>query len=284
MGNHYVPQAYLRAFREVGSNDLIWMYDRKKCTWSRAAINKVAQQKGYYAPEVEVILAEKIEKPANIVLAKLRSGGLPSSEERLTLSLYIATMINRVPWRRRKNLALLPSAIDKTLAKFRASLTDTYLAQGRDESDVSKLDPQLKQLRKRTLAEPPRQILEQLRNPWPSQKVIKLLASMHWRFVRATGEDKFVTSDNPAFFFEGLGLRNTDAEITFPLAPDLALFGSWQGELSSAMFVSSGPQFVKEGVRRIISTAERFIFSEAKRPWVATVAAKQHPYLSRIRW
>ena len=284
MGHHYVPQAYLRAFSEAGSDDMIWMYDRAKCTWSRAAIDKVAQEKGYYAPDVEDFLGEKIEKPANAVLAKLRAGALPSSDERLTLSLYLGTMIERVPRRRRKGLDLLPSAIDNTLAEFRASLAEACRGQGRDEADVMKHDALLTRLRQRMLANPPQEVLGNLRTPWPSQEMVTLLALMSWRFVRATGQDKFLTSDNPAFFFEGLGLRKVDAEITFPLAPDLALFGSWQGQLSATMFVSARPQLVKEGVRRIISTAERFIFSVAEWDWVKTVAIKQHPYLSKVQW
>ena len=100
----------------------------------------------------------------------------------------------------------------------------------------------------------------------------------------ATTTDRFVTSDNPAFFFEGLGLGSPDSELTFPLSPELALLADWQGTPFSTSVFGAKPGLVREVNRRVVSGAERFIFSHAPQPWLPKVAGKGNPYLSRIQW
>lgn len=102
--------------------------------------------------------------------------------------------------------------------------------------------------------------------------------------ILATGEDRFITSDNPAFFFEGLGLGNPDSELTFPLSPGVALLADWQGAPFSVSVFIAKTSLVREGNRRVVSGAERFIYSHAPQPWLPRVASKQPPYLSRIQW
>ena len=44
------------------------------------------------------------------------------------------------------------------------------------------------------------------------------------------------------------------------------------------------PSLVKEANRRVVSGAERFLFYHERRDWIATLADKPHPFLSRIQY
>ena len=134
-------------------------------------------------------------------------------------------------------------------------------------------------------AEPPKDVTDRVRSPWPSEDVFNLVVQKTWRLVIATGSDCFVTSDSPAFFFEGFGLGHPQSELTIPLCPTLALMADWQGERFGTTVCAVRPKIVREVNRRIISNAERLVFSHRQPPsWLAKVAAKTRPYLSRIGW
>ena len=100
----------------------------------------------------------------------------------------------------------------------------------------------------------------------------------------APANAQFLTGDNPAFFFEGFGLGTPRAELTFPIASDLALFGCWQGHKADLIHIQARPVLVRELNRRVASGSERFVFFHSEQAWVSTVADKQDPHLSEIRW
>ena len=127
-------------------------------------------------------------------------------------------------------------------------------------------------------------MIDQIRSPWPSEQVLSLVYGMTWRIVLADADNRFLTSDNPASFFEAYGLGKPEAEITFPLSSDMALFASWQGPRERLITVQATPSLVKEANRRVASGAERFLFYHERRDWIGTVADKPHPFLSRIQW
>ena len=68
MGRHYVPQRYLRNFEIPERPGFVWLHDKQSGKSHPAPIDKVAQSKGYYSPEVEETLRQ-VEGPANVVMA-----------------------------------------------------------------------------------------------------------------------------------------------------------------------------------------------------------------------
>lgn len=42
---------------------------------------------------------------------------------------------------------------------------------------------------------------------------------MAWRLVSIPKGHHLITSDNPAYFFESLGLGQGESELTFPVSP-----------------------------------------------------------------
>jgi hypothetical protein len=168
----------------------------------------------------------------------------------------------------------------------RANLIITKWAQ------TSAADPELKLRRfseleraaEKVRAQPPVDIVKKIRTPWPYEESVVLIANMTWRIALSDDAGFFLTSDNPAFYFEAYGFGNPESELTFPLALDLALLGSWQGAPRETIFIKAKRSLVKEVNRRIASGAERFVFYHACEDWVARVAEKQKPHLSRIKW
>lgn len=282
MGHHYVPQKYLRGFAELENDDAIWMYDKKLRKFTNPGIKSVAQEAGFYSEEVEQQLNELIEKPANRVLDKLRNKENIDEIERIHLSTYIATMIKRVPKRRAQALSMAPGVIEKTIHEVReqvqkwASTTENKALAERRLKEIKEIEEKLRN-------KVPDFIIDQIRLPWATQEMIDLISTMSW-YVVSSKEDYFITSDNPAYFFEAYGIGTPKSELTFPISRDLALFTSWQGAQNSLNYLEARPKLVREANKRLASGAERFVFSHRREDWIAKLCDNPKPYLSRILW
>lgn len=284
MGHHYVPQEYLRGFADPGDRGMIWMYDKHLHHFVRVSIRSAAQQAGYYNADTEKQLSELVEGPAHKVLQKLRSGDRIDESERAALALYIGTMLMRVPRRRRKALEVVPETLVTTINRVSAQIAQWARTTAADPQLVSRRLAELEQAREKFQKEIPAEIIEQIRAPWPTERILTCIVLMTWRIVSANSAGFFITSDNPAVFFEAFGLGRPESELTFPLCSDLALLGSWRGPRGETFLVKAKPALVKEVPRRVASSAERFVFHHAKQDWVRLVAENQNPYLSRIQW
>jgi hypothetical protein len=284
MGHHYVPQEYLRGFADPHSPGAIWMYDKLSRRFLHASIKSIVQEAGYYSKEAEKQLSELVEGPAHYALKKLRRGDSIGDTERTQMALYLGTMLMRVPRRRKKAFDMLPGVLEDTINKVSAQVVQWAHSEGADFQLVSRRFAELERARESLRREPPLEVVEQIRAPWASERILALVSAMTWRIVSTGGVAFFITSDNPAYFFEAYGLGNPESELTFPLASDMALLASWQGAPRETIFLNAKPALVKEVNRRVASGAERFVFYHAREEWVAKIADKQRPYLSRIQW
>jgi hypothetical protein len=283
MGHHYVPQGYLRAFESKPDSGLIWMYDRKTGHGAQVPIKVVAQSPDYYEEDVEQQLSA-VEGPAHTALRRVLQDRAITAEDRHTLAYYIAVLMYRVPRRRRKGEEMIPEILEDTIRSVQNEIDEWAASRPAADPLVERRRAEVQAVATKYRITPPNAVQDQLRTPWPSAKVFELITRKVWRLVFTTTVDRFVTCDNPAFFFEGLGLGNPDSEMTFPLSPDLALLADWQGTPFSTSVFGAKPGLVREVNRRLVSGAERFIFSHVSQPWVPSVARKKHPYLSRIQW
>ena len=283
MGHHYVPQKYLRGFAEPANPDAIWMYDKKLRKFKNPVIKRVAQESEFFDNEVERQLNELVEIPANRVMNKLINQEIFNDTERAQLAIYIATTMKRVPRRRTKALAMLPGVIDNVVSELRTKIQEwaiTTVNKNLVQRRLIELEEAEESLRTKT----PDYIIEQIRLPWANEEMINLIYTMPWRILKSTGPDYFVTSDNPAYFFEGFGLKNLESEITFPITTDIALFASWQGEKNSVGYYFAKKVHIREANRRLISGAERFVFYHQQADWIAKLSDKPKLFISRIRW
>jgi len=283
MGHHYVPQKYLRGFAETGNPDAIWMYDKRLRQFSNPGIKSVAQEPEFYTNDAEQQLNELVEKPANKVLDKLRNQERITDTDRIHLSVYIATMMKRVPKRRTEAYAMIPSVFEKAFSKVRTQIQEWGQTTQNKEVFERKL-LELEAAEKKLQNEAPEFLSEQIREPWANEEWISAIYTMAWRIARSPASDFFITSDNPAYFFKDYGIATPKSELTFPISTDLALFANWQGEQNTTIYVQARPALVREANKRLMSGAERFVFSHRKVDWIAKISDKPNPYLPRIRW
>ena len=284
MGHHYVPQAYLRQFEDPSRPGMIWSYGKRERRVVLAPIKTVAQESGYYDAEDEERLNRIVEIPANCIFRKLRQRSPLAGDDREKLELYVGTMLMRVPHRRRKAGDLYPKVLDEILDDV-ASQIRALVQQGSVSQEIA--DQRLAQidgLRGMYRSSPPAEIVDLIRNPWPSDNVMTVVRQMTWRIVEAPRGFHFLTSDNPAHFFEFEGLASKQSEMTFPLASDLALIANWQGPPRGLGYARLRPALVREVNRRVASNAEYAVFYHAREERVADLAVKVRPYLSRIQW
>lgn len=284
MGQHYVPQQYLKGFSDPDHPGTIWMYDKQSRKWTRVSIKAAVQQAGYYSDETERQLNELVEGPAHDVLNRLRRGDTLGNAERSKLALYIGTMLMRVPRRRRKAYEILPQVLESTVNEVIGLVARWAQTTSAEPALVSRRFEEIERAREKLGTEPPSEVVDRIRSPWPSENVLALVAAMTWRIVSAGGTGFFLTSDNPAYFFEAYGLGSPESELTFPLASDLALLASWQGKPQQTIYLKAKPALVREVNRRVASGAERFVFYHVREDWVPKITDKQSPYLSRIQW
>lgn len=261
---------------------MIWMFDRTTRTWAHAAIDKVAQQKDYYTIEVEKRLADEIETPGHTALRRLRNRDGLDPSARDDLAVYIGVMCMRVPRKRRKGKELAISVFQEMLLETRKELGD--LSDKGEDVRIPRVLAELARIEAKYKDDPARMIPDQIDSPWASEQTIAAVAQMTWRFMLAPAGEHFVTADNPAFFFESYGLGTQLSELTFPVSSDLLLLGSHQGSAGSTLQIASTRSVLKEANRRVISGAERFVFSPMRASWIETVASRSDPYLSRLVW
>jgi hypothetical protein len=284
MGDHYVPQAYLRGFTEPQSVEMVWVYDKAQKIFFRTNVKNVAQEKDFYGPEIEIALNSDIENPANPVLEKLRRREAITDTERYSLSVYIAVMLSRVPRRRTKIKERLPAEIEATIQRYIDTLSRITAATDAQAEIVQRRLRELEELRIKYLTEPPEPVIKEINIPRPNEKIVHLIYSMVWRFLIADrGPTRFLTTDNPAFFFESYGFGREESELSFPISSQMCLLGNWQSGNGADGILGIPEIYVKEMNRRNTSAATRFLFYHKRADWLATLAHK-NLFLSRIQW
>jgi hypothetical protein len=285
MGHHFVPQAYLRGFQDASRPGFIWVQSRRGSNPRSAAIDDVAQSRGFYDPETEHMLAESVEGPANPVLAKLRMGELPTERERVVLAVYLATMIKRVPRNRLRGRAMAPQVLDEVATGFRRQVEEL--------AELGQISPNLARQRLQELEVAcaqfthnlPESALKQINDPRPSIEMIEAVLSMRWRLVRAKEPDFFITSDNPAFYHAAYGLGTDNSELRFAISPRLALHGCRTVDDKELVSVHEVPrEWVREFNRSVASGASSIAMSHRRADFLGTLLRRKNPYLFRLVW
>lgn len=287
MGYHYIPQRYLQGFVGSPTVKALWQFDKKNFSFSdsRASISKIAQQRLFYDPESERLLNELVERPANQVLHNLRNDHyVLYDNDRMFLSIYMATMLKRVPYHRSKIQSQIPEVLKKATSDVRKDIRQRQATGSFSAEQARQYLQESEMVENKYAEELPSEVRMEIFAPWPSEGVIEAIYNMDWRFVIAEGDEYFVTSDNPVFFFESYGLGTSGSEITFPVSNKIVLFGSRIPILDNNIFTKNTKQFVREANRRLIFHAERFIYSTERSGWIKTIAEKNHIHLNTIKW
>ena len=282
MGQHYVPQHYLRQFATTRDPGKIWVYDKYSGDCKFLPIRNVAQSRDFYKEADERTLNEKIERPAQGPLEQLRCGQHVDFQGRASIACYLESMIKRVPHTRKKMLKVVRPVTENMIERIRKDYEAEASRRGATPEELLEaLDEFQQDFRTRDISMKD----DTVRFQWFSPEIAKHIFSMKWKVIRTDSRNRFLTGDNPVFFHEGYGLKHPRAELSFAIASDVALHGSWQEtRVSDLMFVDGRPAIVKELNRRVVRGAVRFVFYHQKAAWVRQLAKKPRLQLSHIRW
>jgi hypothetical protein len=288
MGFHYNPRKLLEGFCHPDTPGIIWQYDKKTGKVSNPAIGKAAREQGYYSREVEDLLAKQIEHPAHRAVERLRGGEQIDERGRAHLAVYIPTMLKRGPKYRRDGLALMPAVLNDTVMNLKAAIEVLGKAQGVEQALIDAKLADADVAKEKLSKQPPPEVIEQLRIPWPQPEMVQAIHSMTWRFIKTAGPSYFLTSDNPAHLIESVGYASPVAELVFPISSWLALHACYQPPGPDGLIVDGERENVREIVReinrRVASGAVRFIFYHERAAWLASVGLNYEINFKRINW
>jgi hypothetical protein len=181
-------------------------------------------------------------------------------------------------------MEMVPRVLADVTAEIREQLRSFACEVQADPELIAKRLRELDAAERKFSVQPPRGVLDQIREPWPSERIVHALFAMRWRILVSSGPQYFVTTDNPAFFFSAFGVGTEKSELSFPLCTTHALHGSRQGVGQDLIFVRATQAIVREINRRLASETERLAFYHEPAPWLVKVLSKKDPYLSVIQW
>lgn len=285
MGKHFVAQRHLRGFQSPEKPGWIWMFDKVRSTSKHLPISQVAQAPGFYPEEVESELTRSVEAPGLSVIEKLVAGGRLDETDRRHLTYYIAAQMKRVPRTRIVGHEMAPGVIDEVTRELIEHIEEAARQGWIDESRRCKLLEEAESVRLKSHENTPQQMLDQINAPWPFESWLVLIHSMQWRLLKRPGPSSFLISDNPAYFFPGLGIKPPDGEIILPLTSEYLLHCGWQGSSMDVPLVEHVTErLVKMLNRRIASGATRCIFYHCDESWIFSAAMNKQEQLDRLNW
>jgi hypothetical protein len=281
MGQHYVPQYYLRGFcRDLGRN--IWVYDKQEARRFPTQVKSIANICGLYPPELEKYLSEKIEGPANQVLEKVRNRETLTPTEKILLSSYLAVMWKRIPSGKGRLKEQAPGIAAGLRETLHRELDEAVKKDPSKEGLARRRRAEVDEILDRYSREPPEDIWHQVIPAERTPRMIMGIAAMTWRFFTFDEKPAFLTGDNPVFFFSHLGVGRAESELSFPISSHVKLWATRRVDLAEGYFPTT-IAIVKEMNRRIASNTERYVFHQREEDWILPFLAKKRWRLNRIQ-
>jgi hypothetical protein len=281
--HHYIPKFYLKGFTESTDSPFIWVYEQGADAPFRANIANVGHENYFYALKVpndrtgnmsvENYLAEKVEAPANPAIERIRNRERLTDSDRVNLSIYLAVMHKRVPRQRQRVKELAPQVVPEVSERFDAILE----LRPEKPEQIKKWRKEGEGLINRLAENPP----DEAYIPDYSIRVVRQIYRMTWQFLLSQDDFAFVTSDNPVFHFEGLGIGQLESELSFPISSKCVLWATNRTD-SPEGYYSIGQAVVQEMNRRQASSATRYIYFPQQSDQVIDLANQEQITLHRI--
>ncbi len=279
MGDHYVPRYYLKGFCPESTNN-IWVFDKKENTSYQTQVKSTANQNNFYTDYLEKHLTEEIENPANEVLSRIWDMQLLTANEKLVFSQYIYKLIKRVPKGKEKVESLIPD-VALSLNKELHQEIDDLVKENPTLSEMALLrKAEIDSILKNRMSGSKTNEIWYQTIMTDSPNFIHLLSSMKWIFW-VQDNCTFLTSDNPVFFFESIGIANKNSEVSLPITSNITLWATWREDAVEG-YKTPNPATIKEFNRRIASNCSRFIFSQNNEKWIQPFISKSAFHLNRI--
>jgi len=282
--HHVIPRLYLKGFVINPGEPFIWVYKRGEGYKSgtgkltnnpfKDSINSAGSERDYYSNpgqpgregyETFENELEALEKPANPIWNKIRSGQAISEAEKNDFAAYMIHLSRRVSAGRDLTNAMWPG------------IAEDY--EPPDELYQLKCWPKTPETRLRLKAEvkaitqKPGHAIQMHRGTvlaGPESLMVEALKMMTWHIFKAPAGHALLTGDNPVFYDMGFGLASSFADVSLPLSTDLALVASWW-KLTDQQFAEVAPAVVEEINRRTIHSASKHLYFSKSEEWVTAL-------------
>ncbi|MDO8140428.1 MAG: DUF4238 domain-containing protein [Candidatus Brocadiales bacterium] len=234
--HHYLPSFYLKGFTKLDSNCL-WVYEKDSLNVRPSSPENEGCQRFYHTfvthegnrdtNSIEDYFG-KIETKTGLILADIHRRQKLTEQDRKELALFISFMLTRVPLFRNEIEKMAAEHIDHVgldtaISDFKISIDTMGDALGIkpniSENELTKLPSRRGSVF--SLA----QIFHVAFDFYPK------FLNLQWRFLFSSQDYKYVTSDNPLYFYSASAsgalprddFLKEDIEITLPLSKEVAL-------------------------------------------------------------
>jgi hypothetical protein len=278
LGQHYIPQFYLKGFTNDGK---IWVHDRRVRRSFVSKPKSIANENGMYSNEIEIVLNEMIELPAMPAIASIRNFEPITREERSAFAHYIVALIKRVPEGRIRSHYLLGDVVEKERIQLLRELDAIEQEKLGNSVSISTVRERINNYLDAVKHDPPAEYWHSRLVPEDNALMVTELEKMTWSFLRST-DSAFLTSDNPVFFFTEIGIGNPLSELSFPISSSVCLWACRQRTTQFEQCKIASHSFVKEINRRTASNATRYIYSAESTGWIRDFVFKETYERKRI--
>ncbi|MBU2537880.1 MAG: DUF4238 domain-containing protein [Proteobacteria bacterium] len=281
--HHYIPRFYLRGFTDLEKGNTVWVFDKDEENVFDATPANIACEKHYHTflledgeKDTETVenLYGIIETDTSAVIRKIHEGETLKQEDIAKFCTFASSMMIRVPNHRNNIEKAIADVMLKSqimLAKNKDAFEESYnrfIEKTGSDSDLTAEDIRQFVLKGEYTVKANPQV-----SLYFSIKSIEYIAEvfhkMNWMFVKSNDDHKFLTCDNPLFYFDpthdhnsfyGVGLMNKHIEVTLPLSQEICAYGSW-GNPGQYNIVNGTSPIIKNINRRTVLAAKRFVFS-----------------------
>jgi len=227
-------------------------------------------------------VANQIEDPAKPVLDKIRSRQPMAVNNKETLSDYVVIMLKRVTKDLERITANFPAVLERVFANLNKEILRLIEEHPSEKDIFQERLQELPRLKLKYENEFPMELWYDTLTPDSLPRVRAILPAMTWVFLTSEKKQPFLTSDNPLFFFEGLGMGRPESEITFPISSRIALWATWRKDLRES-YIPAKDAAIKEINRRTASAATKYVYYSEETQWVVDLLNKKNVRLNRLK-
>jgi hypothetical protein len=302
--NHHVAvtRHYLKGFSDIEEENHLWQYTKgkpylpgrekyRKYSPCLTPLTIAGMERDFYAEvqfngvidyeSVEIAL-ERLERPAQPVIDKIRNMQLIDAYEKKVLSEYIMLAWKRSKFLRTDPYELMEKTADEQFQKIYSAVEILIAEQPSDQpasETYEKLKKEIEKLEKKFRFD--KNMHNKVHNRILFHRFDLMtdhIEKMNWTFGINKTSSPFITSDCPVYFNRHAGLKKSD--LTFPISSDIILVAST--EKIPYIFTPIQENYVKIFNRRSINLSSEFIFSSINEKWIATMANKPKYHESQL--
>lgn len=286
---HFIPQFYLRGFRDsrvpVNSGPWLWVADFGEKIVQLRSPKAVGKKTNYYTfPELEAAGGESIE----CIFSKLESAAAPvikklvlsdaglEGQDRADLLFFMACFVVRVPSFRTmmEGFAAETAQMMLQMSASHPEYFERTMREALKEHGESLTAEQLEKQRQFILDDSRYTITTSPKLSIATgfeaalDTIYPIFDRMTWAIVRAGESLRYITSDTPVSWVDptipppySSGLAGRNVEVTFPLSPSVAVFGTWEGSSGS---LEAKDRSVGQFNTRCFALADRYAFADSE--------------------